>query len=73
MGTNAFQAPEEAVSKRAEAGTFSIQQGFQEGSNVTMVEELVDLITVSRLYEANLKSVSSQDDTQDSLLNVAMA
>ena len=75
MGTNVFQAPpgEAAGEREAEAGSFSIQQGFQEGSNVTMVEELVDLITVSRLYEANIKSVSGQDGTQDSLLNVAMA
>jgi len=75
IGSNVFQAPENdlAGAVEAEAGSFSIQQGFQEGSNVTMVEEMIDLITVSRLYEANLKSLSSQDDTQDSLLNVAMA
>jgi len=75
MGSNAFQAPadDQAGARQADAGTFSIQQGFQEGSNVTMVEELVDLITVSRLYEANLKSVSSQNDSEESILNVAMA
>ena len=73
VGQNTFQASEEAAASDAEGASFAIQQGFQEGSNVTMVEELIDLITVSRLYEANLKSVSKQDDRMDHLLRVAMA
>ena len=73
IGQGTFQAAEEAGASQAGAADFSIQQGFQEGSNVTMVEELVDLITVSRLYEANLKSVTKQDDRVDHLLRVAMA
>jgi len=73
VGQNTFHAPEAAEASDAGPESFSIQQGFQEGSNVTMVEELIDLITVSRLYEANLKSVSKQDDRMDHLLRVAMA
>lgn len=73
QGSSVFLAPDGAEPADAEATTFSIQQGFQEGSNVAVVEELVDLIMVSRLYEANLKSVTRQDDSVDHLLRVAMA
>ena len=56
----------------AAAAKTTVQQGFQEASNVNMVDELVGLITVSRLYEANAKSVHSQDDRYKNLLQVAM-
>jgi flagellar basal-body rod protein FlgF len=50
----------------------SVQQRFQESSNVSVVEELVDLITVTRMYEANLRSMSAKDDQTEHILNVAM-
>lgn len=53
--------------------SLSVQQGFQEASNVNVVEELVNLIKVTRLYEANLKLISKQDEGTDSILQVAMA
>jgi flagellar basal body rod protein FlgG len=49
-----------------------VRQGFQENSNVKMVEELVDMIMVTRLYEANMKFMSVNKETLDSLLGVAM-
>ena len=36
-------------------------------------EELVGLITVTRMYEANSKTITAQDDKLKSLLSVAMA
>ncbi|KJG84478.1 flagellar basal body rod C-terminal domain-containing protein, partial [Yersinia pestis] len=33
-----------------------------EGSNVQVVEEMVDMITVQRAYEMNAKMVSAADD-----------
>ena len=44
----------------------SIQQGMVELSNVTLVTEMVDLITAQRAYEANSKSIT----TADSMLSV---
>ena len=73
VGTSAFMAPEDAGPAQAAGEAYALQQGFQEGSNVTVVEELVDLLTVSRLYEANLKSVTKQDDNANHILRVAMA
>jgi flagellar basal-body rod protein FlgF len=56
----------------AAAAKTTVQQGFQEASNVNVVDELVGLITVSRLYEANSKSIHSQDDRYKNIIQVAM-
>lgn len=39
-----------------------LKQGTLEGSNVQVVEEMVDMITVQRAYEMNAKMVSAADD-----------
>ena len=49
-----------------------VKQGYQESSNVQMVEELVDMIMVTRLYEANMKSITATKKASDSLINLAM-
>lgn len=49
-----------------------IRQGYKEGSNVNMMEELVALITVTRMYEANMKILSKQSEDNSQILNVAM-
>lgn len=49
-----------------------VRQGYQEASNVQIVDELVDMILVSRLYEANMKSLSAEREASGSLMNVAM-
>jgi flagellar basal body rod protein FlgC len=38
-----------------------------------MVEELVDMIMVSRLYEANMQFVSVRRDASKSIIDVAMS
>ncbi|SFN35163.1 flagellar basal-body rod protein FlgG [Izhakiella capsodis] len=45
-----------------EDGIGSLLQGSLEGSNVQVVEEMVDMITVQRAYEMNAKMVSAADD-----------
>jgi len=71
VGACCFQAPENLKPKEAE-GTV-IKQGCQEASNVQMVEEMVDMVMVSRLYEANMQFLSVERDTAKSLTGVAMA
>lgn len=70
-GMNCFQAPKSLKPKDADA--LLVKQGFQEGSNVQMMEELVDMITVSRLYEANMRFLASGKDAGNALLDVAMS
>jgi len=69
-GLNCFKIPESVKLEPAE--NLIVKQGFQESSNVQMVEELVDMIMVTRLYEANMKFMSVGKDTTKSLLSVAM-
>jgi len=49
-----------------------VKQGYQEASNVKIVDELVDMILVARLYEANMKLLSSQQEISSSIIGVAM-
>ena len=69
-GLNCFHAPEIAEPQPPE--NLIVKQGFQESSNVRLVEELVDMIMVTRLYEANMKFMSVNQDTSESLMSVAM-
>ena len=66
-----FRAPEGAAAKAADK--FNVKQGYREQSNVNVVREMVDLITVSRLYEANCKSMQKSGENMEQLLRVAMA
>ena len=43
----------------------SIQQGMIELSNVKLVNEMVDLITAQRAYEANSKAITTADNMLD--------
>ncbi len=70
-GGTHFEAPGDIEPRNATSST--IQQGFVESSNVNIARELVDLITVSRMYQANVKCISTQDDRMKHLLQVAMA
>lgn len=70
-GTNCFQAP--ANIKPEAATKLSVKQGFEESSNVQMMEELVDMMMVARLYEANMQFVSVKSDASKSLIDLAMS
>jgi len=47
-----------------------IRQGAQEGSNVEIAEEMVDMITVYRKYEASQKVAGMTDDTLAMAVNL---
>ena len=68
-GNNAFRLTDQGMATPAQATT--VHQGFQEGSNVNSVEEMIGLITVSRMYEANARSIQVQDQRMKQLLQVA--
>ena len=71
VGINSFRAPEDA--RPVAATDLSVSQGFKEGSNVQMVEELVNMMMVSRLYEANMQFVNVRRDAAKSIIDVAMS
>lgn len=70
-GDSCYQMPDENI-QPVEAENIIVKQGYQEASNVQIVDELVDMILVTRLYEANLKSLSAVQQASSSLMSVAM-
>ncbi len=48
-----------------------ILQGFKEASNVNVVTEMVQMIEVQRLYEANQKSIQNHDQLLGKMINQA--
>jgi len=69
-GECCFAAPPDLVPAAAQGA--QVKQGFLESSNVQMVQELVDMITVSRLYETNMRFLAAKRDTSKSIIDVAM-
>jgi flagellar basal-body rod protein FlgG len=49
--------------------TGNVTQGALEQSNVNVIREMVDMITVTRSYEANQKIISALDSTLDKAVN----
>jgi flagellar basal-body rod protein FlgF len=70
-GGNCFAMPDKDIQPAA-ADKATVRQGYQEASNVKIVDEMVDMIMVSRLYEANMKYLTAQQNTSSSLTSVAM-
>ena len=58
--TNASGAA--AVGNPRDGGFGKLVQGSLEGSNVNVVQELVDMIETQRAYEVASKSISSSDE-----------
>ncbi|MEJ2705460.1 MAG: flagellar hook basal-body protein [Sedimentisphaerales bacterium] len=70
-GENCYRMPDQDVTPDA-AENVAVKQGYQETSNVKIIDELVGMILVSRLYEANMKTISALKDTSNSLTSAAM-
>ena len=72
-GTNLYSATEASGNPINEATTnlnivrSQIKQGYIEGSNVSMADQMVDLIVAQRAYEMNSKAIT----TSDSMLETA--
>lgn len=46
-----------------------VQQGYIEGSNVNVVEEMTDMISANRVFEAAQKAIKGHDEMDDKLIN----
>ncbi|PUU89121.1 MULTISPECIES: flagellar basal-body rod protein FlgF [Halanaerobium] len=66
QGDNLYAAQEGAVAVETDAG---IAQGYLEGSNVKIVEEMAKMIKTTRHYESNQKVISSIDETLNKVIN----
>jgi flagellar basal-body rod protein FlgF len=70
-GDSCYRMPDENIQPVA-AEQVIVKQGYQEASNVQIIDEMVDMILVSRLYEANMKTLTAAKETSSSLLSVAI-
>ena len=71
VGNSSFAMPDKNIQPTS-ATNVVVKQGFQESSNVKIVDEMVDMIMVTRLYEANMRCVTAQKDNASTLTSVAM-
>jgi flagellar basal body rod protein FlgG len=70
VGDSAFVAPPDAAGQNQ---TTALHQGYRERANVETAQELINLITVSRLYESNLKMAKAQDQRMQTIIRAAMS
>lgn len=59
IGNNMLEASDDSIVKEFSG---EVQQGYLEMSNVNTVNEMVNMIAISRAYEANQKVLQSQDE-----------
>ncbi|HEX41127.1 MAG TPA: flagellar hook-basal body protein [Phycisphaerales bacterium] len=70
VGEGCFRAP---GGVRPETPTgLTVRQYCREASNVQLMEEMVNMLMVSRLYQANTRVLSATKDIGGSLMSVAM-
>jgi flagellar basal-body rod protein FlgF len=67
QGDNLFAARDDATERQAFGTTVS--QGFVENSNVEAIKEMVDMITLHRMYETSARALMAQDETLDKAVN----
>src|SRR4030042_444730 len=70
-GDNCYRMPQKDITP-VSAENIIVKHHYQEASNVNMIDELVDMLMVSRLYEANMKFITAQREASGSILSVAM-
>lgn len=68
VGRNLYQetpasgSPVQGTAGQGDFGKTIVSQGFLEGSNVQVVEELINLISAQRAFEANSKVIQASDE-----------
>jgi flagellar basal-body rod protein FlgG len=74
IGNNLYIANETTgdvlYSHPGENGAGTISQGYLEASNVQMIEELTNMMTAQRAYEANSKVLQASDEIQGIINNL---
>lgn len=68
-GYGTFQAADDTAAQPATKT--KIVQGFQESSNVKVMDEMVNLMTLSRIYEMNVNVLKRRGENSSAVLGVA--
>jgi flagellar basal-body rod protein FlgG len=66
LGKNMYQpsasSGQPIIGQAGDAGLGTLQQGSLEGSNVEIVQEMVEMIDAMRAYEINSKAIKNADE-----------
>lgn len=65
-GENMYEATQAAG---LQASTATVNQGYLEMSNTNVIEEMVDMITITRAYEAGQKMIQTVDGSLEKAVN----
>lgn len=69
VGNSLYGLKANARSGPVPAQEAKVQQGFVEGSNVNVVEEMTDMIAATRVFEATQQAIKAEDQMDDKLIN----
>jgi flagellar hook protein FlgE len=74
LGDNAWaETSESGQPRRGQAGTGefgAVQGGGLEASNVDLTEQLVNMITAQRTFQANAQMIQTQDQITQTVINI---
>ncbi len=70
IGTSLYNFKSNAQPEVVNVVSPSMKQGFLEGSNVNIVQEMTDMIQTTRTFESTQKAINAYDSMADKLINV---
>ena len=59
----------QVISTTAAEANATVNQGYLESSNISVVDEMTNIITIQRNYDTNAKAMQAEDDTLDIAVN----
>lgn len=69
QGNSLYGLKQNARGGPVPTGEARVQQGFVEGSNVNVIEEMTDMIAANRVFEATQHTIKAHDQMDDKLVN----
>ncbi len=69
QGNSLYKLKENSTLAPVAAADYKLHQGYVEGSNVNVVEEMTDMITAQRLFETTQQAVKAYDHMDEKLIN----
>ena len=69
IGGTYFMDENDAGMMDVESTDLKVRQGYLEGSNVTGIKEIVQMIEIYRQFEMGQRAISTQDQTLEKLIN----
>ncbi len=69
VGNSMFKAPDNL--REQQANDTIVRQGYQERSNVSIMDETVNMMSVARLYEMNMNIIKRKRENNKTMVGVA--